>query len=59
MAKKALLVIDAQNIYAAADSPLLVPAFAESLANINRLIEAFSASGRPVVYVRHAHRADV
>ena len=58
MAKKALLVIDAQNIYAAADSPLLVPAFAESLANINRLIEVFAASGRPVVYIRHAHRAD-
>ncbi len=54
----ALLVIDVQNVYADAASPLAVPAFEESLRKINRLIGAFTAAGRPVVYVRHVHRAD-
>ena len=54
----ALLVIDAQNIYALPDSPLCVPEFEESLGRINRLIEGFEAAGLPVIYVRHVHRAD-
>ena len=58
MAKTALLVIDVQNIYAAAGSPLLVPGFAASLARVNALIEGFSAAAQPVVYIRHMHRAD-
>ena len=58
MSPTALRVIDAQNVYAAADSPLRVPGIAESLGNINALIRAFDASGRPVIYVRHVHRAD-
>jgi nicotinamidase-related amidase len=54
----ALLVIDVQNIYQMPDSPLCVPDFEGSLGRINRLIEAFSAAGKPVIYVRHVHRAD-
>jgi ureidoacrylate peracid hydrolase len=54
----ALLVIDVQNIYAAADSPLHVATLPESLKNINALIRAFSKAGLPVIYVRHVHRAD-
>ncbi|MDE8350226.1 MAG: cysteine hydrolase [Acidocella sp.] len=58
MTKTALLVIDVQNIYAAPDSPLYVASISQSLANINLLIEAFGNAGKPVIYVRHVHRAD-
>jgi ureidoacrylate peracid hydrolase len=58
MNNAALLVIDVQNIYAAADSPLHVATLPESLVNINALIRAFSKARRPVIYVRHVHRAD-
>jgi ureidoacrylate peracid hydrolase len=54
----ALLVIDVQNIYAAAESPLHVATLPDSLLNINALIRAFSKARRPVIYVRHVHRAD-
>ncbi|WP_297369981.1 cysteine hydrolase family protein [Acidocella sp.] len=54
----ALLVIDAQNIYADPASPLCVPAFDASLGRINALIAAFEAKGNPVLYIRHVHRAD-
>ncbi len=53
-----LLVIDAQNVYAAADSPLRVPGFDASLEKINALVRRFSAARLPVIYVRHVHRAD-
>ncbi|OYV47926.1 MAG: hypothetical protein B7Y73_09945 [Acidocella sp. 35-58-6] len=58
MKKTALLVIDVQNIYAAPESPLYVSSIEHSLANINLLIEAFSKAAKPVIYVRHVHRAD-
>ena len=58
MGQTALLVIDAQNVYALAQSPLCVPEFDASLARINRLSEGFAARGKPVIYVRHVHRAD-
>lgn len=58
MGQTALLVIDVQNIYAAADSPLFVREFGESLGRINALARGFAAGGRPVIYVRHIHRAD-
>ena len=54
----ALLVIDVQNIYAAADSPLYVKSLPQSLARINELVDAFVVARRPVIYVRHVHRAD-
>jgi ureidoacrylate peracid hydrolase len=54
----ALLVIDVQNIYATPGSPLEVPGFGESLGRINALIGAFEGAGKPVIYIRHVHRAD-
>ena len=53
-----LLVIDVQNIYASPDSPLYVATLRDSIVNINALIQAFSKAGKPVIYVRHSHRAD-
>ncbi|WP_297492426.1 cysteine hydrolase family protein [Acidocella sp.] len=58
MGQTALLVIDAQNIYADPASPLFVRDFGASLARINALARGFAAAGRPVIYVRHVHRAD-
>ncbi|MDE1896793.1 MAG: cysteine hydrolase [Rhodospirillales bacterium] len=58
MPDTALLLIDVQNVYALPDSPLCVPEFGASLGRINRLIEGFEAAGKPVIYVRHVHRAD-
>jgi nicotinamidase-related amidase len=58
MGQTALLVIDVQNIYADPASPLFVREFDESLGRINALARGFAAAGRPVIYVRHVHRAD-
>jgi nicotinamidase-related amidase len=58
MGQTALLVIDVQNVYAAPESPLFVRDFDVSLARINALARGFSAARRPVIYVRHVHRAD-
>jgi ureidoacrylate peracid hydrolase len=58
MGQTALLVIDVQNVYADAASPLFVQQFDESLARINALARGFAAAGRPVMYIRHVHRAD-
>jgi nicotinamidase-related amidase len=58
MDQTALLVIDVQNIYAHPQSPLFVRGFDESLGRINQLARGFAALGRPVIYVRHVHRAD-
>ena len=56
--RPALLVIDVQNIYAAAESPLFIRTLQTSIQNINALSRAFSDAGHPVIYVRHVHRAD-
>jgi nicotinamidase-related amidase len=58
MAYPALLVIDVQNIYGSADSPLHVATLKDSILRINALIEAFSKATLPVIYVRHVHRPD-
>lgn len=58
MKHSVLLVIDPQNIYADPDSPLYIPSLESSIVNINALSHAFSKAGKPVVYVRHVHRAD-
>lgn len=58
MGQTALLVIDVQNIYADPASPLYVRQFEDSLGKINALAAGFAAAGRPIIYVRHTHRAD-
>lgn len=58
MSQTALLVIDVQSIYADPASPLFVRDFGESLERINALARGFAALCRPVIYVRHVHRAD-
>jgi ureidoacrylate peracid hydrolase len=58
MRQTALLVIDVQKIYADPASPLHVAGFGDSLARINALIQGFAGAGRPVIYIRHVHRAD-
>jgi ureidoacrylate peracid hydrolase len=58
MKHSVLLVIDAQNIYANPESPLYIPSLESSIVKINALTQAFSKAGKPVIYVRHVHRAD-
>jgi ureidoacrylate peracid hydrolase len=58
MKHTALLVIDVQNIYAAPASPLHIATLPDSIVNVNALAHAFSKAGKPVIYVRHVHRAD-
>lgn len=58
MKHAALLVIDVQNIYADPQSPLYVATLGDSVVNINALAHAFAKAGKPVIYVRHVHRAD-
>jgi nicotinamidase-related amidase len=53
MAKRALIVIDVQNEYFDGALPISDPSPDESLANIGRAMEAATASGVPVVVVRH------
>jgi nicotinamidase-related amidase len=53
MMKRALIVIDVQNEYFDGALPISEPPPETSLANIGRAMEAASASGVPVVVVRH------
>ena len=52
----ALVVIDAQEEYFDPEGPAYFPESAARLDSINRLIDGFSASDAPVIYIRHAHR---
>ena len=54
----ALLVIDVQGEYFDEDGPAYVEHALDIVGNVNRLIDAFRAGDQPVVFVRHAHRAD-
>jgi ureidoacrylate peracid hydrolase len=54
----ALLVIDVQGEYFDPDGPAYVEHARDTVANVNRLVDVFRASGLPVVFVKHAHRAD-
>lgn len=58
MKHEVLLVIDAQNIYTDPDSLLFIPTLQDSIVNINALTHAFAKAQKPVIYVRHVHRAD-
>lgn len=54
----ALLLIDAQKIYTTPGSPLYVHGHETVIANMNRLMKAFTAAGESIIYVRHQHKKD-
>ena len=54
----ALLVIDVQKEYFKPGGPAEVKSASAILPNVNQLIDGFRAAGKPVVFVRHANRAD-
>jgi nicotinamidase-related amidase len=54
----ALLVIDVQGEYFDEDGPAYVEHARDIVDNVNRLVDAFRSNSLPVVFVRHAHRAD-
>ena len=58
LAAAALLVIDAQEEYFDPTGPTFVAEAAGKLPAINQLVDGFHQTERPVVLIRHAHRAD-
>lgn len=56
--KSALLVIDMQEFFLAPHSPTYTCGGQAILPNVQRLVGAFRAAGRPVIFTRHMHRAD-
>lgn len=49
----ALLVLDVQNYFSDAKSHACVPSAPEIIPRINRLVKAFRAESRPVIFTRH------
>ena len=58
MENEALLVVDAQRIYTDPESELYCADCQTRLANINRLIDVFSARSLPILFIRHVHQRD-
>jgi nicotinamidase-related amidase len=56
--KKALLVIDVQEIYTNPELGLYCADADRTLAQINRLIADFQAKNELVIYIKHSHKAD-
>jgi nicotinamidase-related amidase len=56
--KSALMVIDMQEFFLNPQSPTFTCGGIAILPNVQRLLSAFRAAGRPVIYTRHVHRAD-
>ena len=54
----ALLVIDVQREYFDEKGPAYVPDANATLPNVNSLIDSFRAASQPVLFIRHANRAD-
>jgi nicotinamidase-related amidase len=54
----ALLVIDVQGEYYDPDGPAYVEHARDILGNVNRLVDAFRAGDLPIVFLKHANRAD-
>ena len=54
----ALLVIDVQREYFDEDGPAYVEHARDIVGNVNRLVDLFRVEGLPIVFVRHAHRAE-
>jgi len=56
--KAALLVIDMQRFFLDPNSPTFTCGGLAILPTLKRLIAAFRAAGRPVIYTRHVHHPD-
>jgi nicotinamidase-related amidase len=57
-AQSALLVVDMQRFFLDADSPTYTAGGAAILPALERLLAAFRAAGRPVIFTRHVHHPD-
>ena len=58
-AEAALLVIDMQEFFLDSESPTFTCGGLAVLPNVKRLIDAFRAAGRPVIFTRHVHHPDL
>lgn len=56
--KKALIVIDVQNIYTNKKSELYCKDSKKTIERINGLIVEFEKKKLPIIYVKHVHKAD-
>ncbi len=56
--RTALLIIDAQKVYADPESPLCVSDFEGTVANINELATACRANTMPVFVIQHVYDSD-
>ena len=57
--KKALIVIDVQNIYTNIESELYVKCNKKIISNINKLIEKFRKENELIIFVKHQHKKDL
>jgi nicotinamidase-related amidase len=55
---KALIVLDAQQIYTDAGSDLKCKDSSRTIERINKLIESFDRDQSPIILVRHIHKCD-
>lgn len=56
--KKALIVIDVQNIYTTPESELFCQDSKATVKRINQIIDSFEKKNLPIAYVRHVHKKD-
>ena len=56
--RTALLIIDAQQVYASPESPLCVSDFEGTITNINNLATACRENGMPVFVIQHVYDSD-
>lgn len=57
-AKAALLVVDMQKFFLTPGVDAYTEGGSAIIPNLKKLIKAFRAAGRPVIYTRHVHKAD-
>lgn len=56
--RAALMVIDMQKFFLEPSSPTFTAGGPAIIPNIKRLLAAFRAAGRPIIYTRHVHHPD-
>ena len=56
--KKALVVVDPQNIYTDPNSEMYCEDSTKTIERINALISNFTTQGAPIIFFRHVHKAD-